>query len=354
VKNNNSKQDIKILGIDLAKNSFHVYGVNENGVKVLSKKMTRKQLSQFCAKLPKCLIAMEACGSAHYWARKFQSYGHEVKLIAPQFVKPFVKSNKNDSIDAEAICEAVQRPNMRFVSIKTEEQLTIQSLHRIRSQLVKARTAQVNQIRGLLLEHGIVIAKGRAQVQKALMELLGDENIEQKLPDMMKQLIQGLQSHLDYMDKQIAEYDQKIQEHTKQTPRADLLQTIPGIGPIIASAMLSHIGDVSVFKNGRELAAFLGLVPRQYSTGGKNTLLGISKRGDVYLRTLLIHGARSRLRVIGEKTDKTSLWLKSLLERRGYNRTAVALANKMARVAYALLSTGEMYNSEHLAKTKSV
>jgi transposase len=347
MNNNTSKQEIKILGIDLAKNSFHVFGINNQGVKVLTKKMTRHQLARFCAKLSPCLIAMEACGSAHYWARKFQSYGHEVKLMAPQFVKPFVKSNKNDSLDAEAICEAVQRPNMRFVAIKTEEQLASQSLHRIRSQLVKSRTAQINQIRGLLLEHGITIPKSKANIHKALIQLLDEANTESPLSDMMKILINDLKTHLDHLEQRIADYDHQIKVQANDNQWTILLQTIPGIGPVIATAMMSHIGDITLFKNGRELAAFLGLVPRQYSTGGKNTLLGISKRGDVYLRTLLIHGARSVLQNIKDKTDATSCWLKVLVARRGKNIATVALANKMARTAYALLSTGEIYNENH-------
>ena len=349
MRNNNVKAEIKILGIDLAKNSFHTFGVDNNGVKVLTKKMTRQQLSKFCAKLSPCLIAMEACGSAHYWARKLQNYGHQVKIIAPQFVKPFVKSNKNDSLDAEAICEAVQRPNMRFVAIKTEEQLAIQSMHRVRSQLVKSRTAQINQIRGLLLEHGIAIPKGKAKVAKALIEILDESQQDSPLPELMKSLIWNLKSHLDYLEQQIAEYDQQINTQAKEESSSILLQTIPGIGPVTATAFTAHVGDVSSFKNGRELAAFLGLVPRQYSTGGKNTLLGISKRGDVYLRTLLIHGARSVLRKVADKTDKTSLWLQQLIERRGHNKAAVALANKTARIAYALLSTGEVFDAKHLA-----
>jgi len=345
--NHNEKHEIKILSIDLAKSSFHIYAVNQDGNKVLTKKMTRNQLSKFMAKLPACLIAMEACGSAHYWARKFQEYGHEVKLIAPQFVKPFVKSNKNDTLDAEAICEAVQRPNMRFVAIKTEEQLATQAIHRVRSQLVKSRTAQVNQIRGLLLEHGITIAQGRANVNKKLVILLDEGDSSQSIPDSMKELIKGLQSHLNYLDERIEEYENMIKAQASQDKWAALLQTIPGIGPITATALMSHIGNIACFKNGRELAAFLGLVPRQHSTGGKQTLLGISKRGDVYLRTLLIHGARSRLRNIAGKKDPVSLWLDNLVNRRGHNIAAVALANKMVRTVFALLSTGEIYNELH-------
>ena len=325
------KRAIKILAIVLAKSSFYIYAADDRGQKVLTKKMTRSQLSNFVSKLPSCLIAMEACGSAHYWAHKFQEYGHEVKLIAPQFVKPFVKSNKNDSLDAEAICEAVQRPNMRFVSIKNEEQLVVQSVHRVHNQLVKSRTAQVNQIRGFLLEQAITIGRGRANVNKQLVLLLDEGDSRQNIPDRMKALIRGLQAHLNYLDEQIAEYENMIKARASQDDRPVLLQMIPGFGPITATAFMSHIGHIASFKNGRELAAFLGLVPRQHSTGGKSTLLGISKRGDVYLRTLLIHGARSRLRTIAGKKDPVSLWLSRLLNRRGYNIAAVVLANKMFR-----------------------
>jgi len=297
------------------------------------------------ANLPSCLVVMEACGSAHYWARLFESYGHSTKLIAPQFVKPYVKSNKNDALDAEAICEAVQRPNMRFVAVKNEEQISLQSTHRIRSQLIKTRTALVNQIRELLLEQGVAISCGRIKLHNKLINLLDPES--DKLSPYMKEIMQDQREHLDYLETRISKYDEIIKQHANSNKYALLLKTIPGIGPLIATAFMSSIGDISIFRNGRELSAFLGLLPRQHSTGGKSTLRGISKRGDVYLRTILIHGARARLRWAATKTDLTSQWICKLEKRRGKNIAAIALANKMARTAYAMLKTGEIYNEKH-------
>lgn len=337
----NAKNDIKVLGIDLAKSSFQLHGVDEKGKKVLGKKLSRKKLSEFIARLTPCLIAMEACGSAHYWARLFKSYGHDVRLIAPQFVKPFVKSNKNDAVDAEAIVEAVQRPNMRFVAIKSVEQLENQSIHRIRSQSIKNRTALVNQIRGLLLEQGIDIAAGRKNVLKSIPMIL--EDAENGLGIRFREILADLQNDLKTVDKRIDKYDMEIEQMVKNDEAAQRLMSIPGIGPLTATALLVTIGDISLFKNGRELAAFFGLVPRQHSTGGRPTLLGISKRGDVYLRTLLIHGARSVLQYTEGKKDSVSQWADNLMQRRGKNVAAVALANKMARTVFALLKTGESY-----------
>jgi len=337
----NAKPAIKIVAIDLAKNSFHVHCADDQGRKVMSKKMSRKKLSKFMVNLSPCLVAMEACGSAHSWGQKFQSYGHDVRLIAPQFVKPFVKSNKNDAVDAEAICEAVQRPDMRFVAIKSVEQQDIQSLHRMRGQSIKHRTALVNQIRGLLLERGIVIPCGRAKVLERLPEIL--EDAENGLSGRFRLLLNGLKDELRVIDERIAVYDQEINQIAHHSEAAKQLMSVPGIGALSATALLAHIGDVRLFKDGRELAAFLGLVPRQRSTGGRPTLLGISKRGDVYIRTLLIHGARAVLRFADKKQDRTSRWVCDLMNRRGKNVAAVALANKMARTVFALLSQGEKY-----------
>ncbi|MFC1680723.1 IS110 family transposase [Pseudomonadota bacterium] len=339
--------DIEVVAIDLAKKSFQLHGVDANGHKVMGKKLTRNKLKLFMVQLPPCLVVMESCIGAHYWGRLFQSYGHEVKLIAPQFVKPFVKSNKNDAADAEAIYEASQRPGMRFVAIKSVEQLDMQAIHRVRSQLVKTRTAAVNQIRGLLLEHGIDIPKGRAQVLRKLPGIL--EDAENGLSGRFRSVLHDLQEELRHIDQRIQRYDTQIEQIVRDSDQARLLLGIPGIGPQTATALLSSIGDVGQFKNGRELAAFLGLVPRQHSTGGRPTLLGISKRGDVYLRTLLIHGARAVLRYVDNKPDHTSRWAKELMQRRGMNIAAVAMANKMARTVHALLSKGERYDINHLA-----
>ncbi len=338
--------DIEVVAIDLAKKSFQLHAVDAEGHKVMGKKLTRKKLKNLMLQLPPCLVAMESCIGSHYWGGLFQSHGHEVKLIAPQFVKPFVKSNKNDAADAAAIYEASQRPGMRFVAIKSDEQLDMQAIHRVRSQLVKTRTAAVNQIRGLLLERGIDIPKGRAQVLSKLPRIL--EDAENELSVRFRSVLHDLQEELRHIDQRIRRYDTEIEQIARDSDQARLLLGIPGIGPQTATALLSSIGDIGQFKNGRELAAFLGLVPRQHSTGGKPTLLGISKRGDVYLRTLLIHGARAVLRYVDNKSDHSSRWAKELMQRRGANIAAVAVANKMARMVYALLSKGERYSINHV------
>lgn len=334
------KTEINILGIDLAKNSFQLHGVDQGGHPTCKKQLNRQKLKEFMVNLPACLVAMEACGSAHYWARLFTSYGHEVKLIAPQFVKPYVKSNKNDAADAEAICEAAQRPNMRFVSIKAVEQQDLQSLHRIRSLLVSQRTARINQIRGLLQEYGIELAQGSGVLFRQVSLILADA--ENGLSELFRELLSDAYEELVHLDDKVKGYDRKIVQMGQQNEDAKRLQTIPGIGPITATALVAALGtSVANFKNGRELAAWLGLVPRQHSTGGRPQLLGISKRGDVYLRNLLIHGARSVLRHVDKRSDTRSLWCQSLLTRRPKNVALVALANKMARTVFVLLKIGE-------------
>ena len=334
---------IKVLGIDLAKRSFHLFGVDGDGRQVLSKKLTRARLSEFVANLPPCTVALEACGSAHHWARQFRSYGHEVRLIAPQFVKPFVRSNKNDAADAEAICEAAQRPNMRFVAVKTIEQQDIQAVHRMRSLAVDRRTAQINQIRGLLLEYGIEVAQGRPAMQRRLPEIL--EDADNGLSERFRAELHGLAEELRHLNERVAHYDAQIDAIAHGDRQARDLMTIPGIGPKGATALLAAVGeDATLFSNGRGLAAWIGLVPRQHSTGGRDRLLGISKRGDVYLRNLLIHGARAVLRTLEHKEDRTSRWAKALKARRHTNVAIVAMANKMARVAYAVMTTGKPYD----------
>ena len=332
---------IKVVGIDLGKTSFHLHAVDDRGQTQITKKQTRNQLKATMSKLSPCLVGIEACAGAHDWARRLSGYGHEVKLIAPQFVKPYVKSNKNDRVDAEAICEAVQRPGMRFVAAKTMEQQDVQCLHRIRSQVVAQRTAQVNQIRGLLLEYGITIPQGRAQVRKQLPLIL--EDAENGLTMRFRGLLSTLYDELIRLDERIGDFDRQIEQLAQADDRARRLLTIPGIGPNGATALVAAIGDIHAFNNGRELAAWLGLVPRQSSTGGKARLLGISKRGDVYLRKLMIHGARSVLRFVDKKEDPRSRWAKALLQRRHKNVAAVAMANKMVRTAYALLKHEEDY-----------
>lgn len=339
----NENGQMKVLGIDLGKSSFHVYGVDAGGRKLASRKMGRHKLKQYLVNLPACLVAMEACAGAHYWGRLARSYGHEVRLIAPQFVKPYVKSNKNDAADAEAICEAAQRPTMRFVAVKEIGQQDMLSVHRMRSLAVGRRTAQINQIRGLLLEYGIEIPVGRSRVLARLPEILEDAG--NGLSDWFREELSGLYEELGHLDRRIAHYDGKIEQMAGLDARARRLQTIPGIGPKAASALVATVGDIQAFRNGRELAAWLGLVPRQRTTGGKPMLLGISKRGDGYLRQLLIHGARSVLRWADRKTDRTMRWAAALKRRRHPNVAIVALANKIARIAYAVLKTGECYRA---------
>lgn len=330
------------IGIDLAKTVFQVHGADEKGKAVLKKQLKRTQVLAFFANLTPCRIGMEACGSAHYWARKLQALGHTVQLIAPQYVKPFVKRNKNDAADAEAICEAMTRPNMPAVPIKNAEQQAILSVHRARQGFVKARTAQANQIRGLLAEYGLIIPEGISHIAKRVPEIIEDG--ENDLPGSFRLLIQRLVDHLKELDRQVGELEVEIQRWHRENSASQKLAKIPGIGPLTASAMVASIGDARNFKNGRQLAAWLGIVPKQHSTGGKSTLLGISKRGDTYLRTLLIHGARAVVRV-AERKPNADPWLKNLLARRHKNVAAVALANKNVRTIWALLAHDRDYQT---------
>jgi transposase len=283
-----SEMNIKRVGIDLAKSVFQLHGVDGQEKVILRKQLRRTQLLDFFKKLPPCLMGMEACSSAHYWGRELQKPGHTVKLMAPQFGKPYVKSNKNDADDAEAICEAVARPTMRFVAIKTIAQQDIQAIHRIRSERVQQRTAKVNQIRGLLAEHGIVVGRRVEVLGKALPLLL--EDAENGLSADFRRLLDGLRQDFATLNGRIDEMDKTIKALADSNADTKRLQQIPGIGPITATALVCAIGDGKQFKRGRDLAAWLGLTPRQHSSGGKDCLLGISKRGDAYLRTLLIHG----------------------------------------------------------------
>lgn len=325
---------ITTVGIDLAKNVFQVHGVNARGKVVLRKQLRREQMAPFFANLPACLVGMEACAGAHHWARKLQSYGHTVKLMAPQFVKPYVKTNKNDAADAEAICEAVGRPSMRFVPIKNVEQQAVLSLHRVRQGFVKARTAQANQIRGLLAEYGLVVPQGIGNVTKRVPELIEDASNE--LPGTFRVLIDRLLEHLRLLHRQVDELEVQIKAWHRANEASRRLEKVPGIGPLGASALVASIGDAKNFENGRQLAAWLGLVPRQHSSGGKARLLRMSKRGDAYLRTMLIHGARSVMRSVVQKAD-TQNWAFQVASRRNKNVAAVALANKTARIVWALL-----------------
>jgi transposase len=338
---------ITTIGIDLAKNVFQVHGVDERGKTVLRKQLKRKDVVSFLANVPPCLIGMEACGSAHYWARKFARFGHTVRLMAPQFVKPYVKTNKSDRNDAEAICEAVARENMRFVPVKTAEQQTVLALHRARQGFVKARTAQGNQIRGLLAEFGIVIPKGIGHVAKSLPEILEDG--ENALPGMMRELLLRLGESLKETSKQAGELEQKIKLWHRENEQSRKLEAIAGIGPLTASAFVATVGDAKSFKNARQVPAWLGMVPRHDGTGGNVRMGKISKRGDVYLRTLLIHGARTVIRHVDRKPEQADGWLKKLIARRHKNIAAVALAAKNARIAWALLAHERSYESDYAA-----
>jgi transposase len=322
---------------------FQVHGVDERGKTVVRKALRRAELMNFFAKLLPCLIGMEACGSAHFWARQLASLGHTVKLMAPQFVKPYVKTNKNDARDAEAICEAVSRPNMRYVPVKTREQQGLLSLHRARQGFVAARTAQANQIRGLLSEFGIVIPKGIRCLERQMPAILQDEH--NGLASTNRELFQRLLDHFRQLDRQVKELEVQIQTWHRENPDSQRLEKIPGIGPLTASALVASIGNAANFANGRQLAAWLGLVPRQASSGGKERLLGISKRGDVYLRTLLIHGARSVLLAHKRRAVPPQGWLERLAQRRNPNIAAVALAHKNARIVWALLRHSRDYQA---------
>jgi transposase len=336
---------ITTVGVDLAKNIFQVHGVNEQGKAVLRKQLRREQLVAFFANLPACLIGIEACGGAHHWARKLQACGHTVRLMAPQFVKPYVKGNKTDAADAEAICEAVSRPSMRFVPLKDVEQQATLALHRVRQSFVKARTAQANQIRGLLSEFGLVVQRGIKFVLERVPGVL--EDAENSLPGNFRALIARLLEHFRYLASQVAETEESIRAWHRSSDLSKRLEKIPGIGALTASALAATIGNARNFDNGRQLAAWLGLVPRQHSSGGKPTLLGMSKRGDAYLRTLLIHGARSVIHWARRSGNRES-WLAKLIDRRNANVAAVALANKNARIVWALLAHDRHFDAGYV------
>ena len=297
------------VGVDLAKLVFQVHGVNRAEKVQQRKQLRRSQMLGYFGKLEPCLIGMEACSSAHYWARELSKLGHDVRLMAPQFVKPYVKSGKNDANDAEAICEAVGRPSMRFVAIKTVEQQVIQAGHRIRSRLVKSRTALTNEIRGFLAEFGVIVAKSLGPLRRALPELL--EDAENGLPGDFRVLLMGLSEELRALDERIAAFDARIAQVAREDDRIKRLLEIEGIGAITASALVAAVGDATQFNSGRDMAACFGLTPRQHSSGGKNRLGRISKRGDKYIRMLLVHGARAALNAAKHKEDGRSRWMKN-------------------------------------------
>jgi transposase len=329
------------VGIDLAKNVFAVHGVDDNGKPVLVKpKVARDKLAELIAQLPPCIIGMEACSGAHHWARQFRPYGHTVKLMAPKFVTPYRmsgKRGKNDAADAAAICEAVTRPNMRFVPVKEEHQQIILCLHRTRNGFVEERTATYNRLRGLISEFGIVLPQKVACLRREIGAHL------EELPGYANQCIGDLLAHADGLDLRIDEYDRIIAKAARDDARSKRLMERPGIGPIGASALLASIGGGHDFKNGRQVAAWMGLTPGQYSSGGKARLGRITKAGDPYLRSLLVMGARAVLAGLGDKQDGFSRWARTLQERRGYWRTVIAIAAKNARLAWAVLRYGEEF-----------
>lgn len=334
---------ITTVGLDLAKNVFQVHGTDKNGKTVLRKKLTRKKILPFFANLKPCLIGMETTGSANYWARELKKLGHTVRLMAPQFVKPYRKGSKNDPNDAGAICEAVSRPSMHFVEPKTREQQDIQAVHRIRERLIADRTARANQLRGLLAEYGIIIPKGIANIKKAMPLIL--EDAENGLTSLARELFSDLYGDLKELDEKVSRMDLKIKQIFDASSVCQRLAKVEGIGPVTATAYVAVVGTGKSFKNGRQAAASLGLVPRQHSSGDRQLLLGITKKGDRYLRGLLIHGGRAAVRAAQRKDDARSRWINAVRERRNKNIAAVAVANKNARILWALLVGGEEYRA---------
>ena len=330
------------IGLDIAKLVFQVHGVDEHSKAKLKKTLSRSEMLEFFAKLPPCLIGIEACAGAHYWARELKRLGHDARLMASQFVIPYRKSGKNDANDAEAICEAVGRPNMRFVPVKSEEAQAVLTMHRARELLVAERIALSNQIRGLLGEFGIAVAGGMARLRRMMMEI---ETGARPLPLLAKETISELYERMQQLDGKALEYERKISNMARQSEAAKRLMAIEGVGPITATAIVASVGDAKLFRNGREFAAWLGLTPSQHSSGGKSRLGSITKRTDVRLRTLLIHGTRSAMRSVAGKADRKSQWVCALQKRSCNNVAAVALAAKHARIMWAMLAKGTEYRT---------
>jgi transposase len=334
---------VETLGIDIAKNVFQLHGVNHHGCVVLKRRVMRDQLLDIVAQVERCTIVVEACTGAFCWARKFETLGHQVKIISPQYVKPFVRRHKNDGNDAEAICTAARQPHIPLVPKKTVEQQDIQARHRSRQRMVNHRTAVVSQIRGLLLDRGFAIAKSITRARRLVPEILSD--LENELTPLAREAIAELHDLFRDLDRRIAIFDKKIDAVFRGSERCQRIATIKGVGPKTATAIVAAIGDGSEFKNGRHLAAWIGLVPRQFSSGDRTTLMGISKRGSQHLRSLLVHGARAVVRTAPSKTDLNNQWVNQLRQRRGFNRATVAVANKNARIIWAVLQTGEPYRA---------
>lgn len=334
---------VTTIGLDIAKNLFQVHGVDAGGRVVLRKRLTRAKVLIFFANLPRCMIGLEACGGAHYWARELIGLGHDARLMPPQYVKAYVKTNKHDTADAEACCEAVQRPSMRFVPVKTEAQQAILMLHRVRDQLIGQRTATINALRGHLAELGIVAAQRQAGLRQ-LMTALGEVE-DERLPSLAREMLRLLAAQIRELAAKIADLDRRLVAMTRTNPICRSLTEVPGVGPVIATAFAATVPDATRFRSGRHLAAWLGLVRRQHATAGKERRLGISKRGDGYLRRQLIHGARALVRISNGRTGKLWSWVSGLRARRPFNVVVVAVANKLARMLWAMLSRGEAYQA---------
>jgi transposase len=329
---------MKMLAIDLAKQSFHVHGVSADG-EVISRKVGRQGLPALVEKLDPQVIAMEACATAHYWARLFLAAGRQVRLINPHFVKPFVRGSKNDAVDAEAIFDAASRPTMRFVPVKTEAQQDLQSLHRVRDRLMAQRTSLINHLRGLLAEYGLVFPKGASLLLPRVRVGLA----EASLSAMARETFEALLDELEAVDARVARLDDRLGTICRDDETCRRLMTLPGVGPVVATALAASIGDPRQFRSGREMAAWIGLVPRQYSTGGKSRLGGVGKRANHYLRRQLVHGARAVALRLKTKCDARSLWFQAVIDRRGFNKGIVAMANKTVRTAWAMLVRQEDY-----------
>ncbi len=332
---------IVTIGIDLGKNVCSLAGLDEDGRVVLRKRMQRAKLISFLTTLPPATVAMEACCGAHHIGHNAAAAGHQVRLMSPEYVRPYVKAQKNDDRDAEAIAEAATRPTMRFVPPKSTAQLEMQTLHRTRTRLVAARTALINQLRAILLEHGIVVARRKAQLVRRLPEILAESGLSPRL----RLLLEDLRGEWRGLDERIAQFDREILNSAREDDASRRLMQIPGIGPLTASALAAALGKAEHFQRGRDVAAWLGLVPKQKTTGGKPTLLGISKRGNIYLRYLLIHGARAVMQRLASQQTTLGCWLRRLLIRRHPNVVVVALAAKLARIAYAVLAQGRQFQA---------
>ena len=328
------------IGIDLAKNTFSLHGTDEHGKVFLKKTVSRNKLLLTLANVPPCLIGMEACSGSHYWAREIGKLGHDVRIMAPKFVIPYRKGGKNDNNDAAAICEAVTRPDMRFVPAKSAEQQAVLSLHRVRQGLITQRTALINQLRGLLTEFGVVIPKGRHQTHDYVPDILEDG--ENGLPALARELIHDVWQRYRTTCEEVLSADRKISALARESEQASRLLTIPGVGELVATAMAASV-DPTQFENSRQVAAWLGLTPRQYTTGGHIRLGRITKQGDNYLRMCLVHGARAVVANLRDKQDKVSCWIRELVARRGYKRAIVAVAARNARLIWTLLVKQESY-----------